>query len=177
MDTIIRFNTFCIFFLLFIYIFYKLHQSILKGNINSSCNCIKLSFFLSILFITLLTLFPTFTYMPPNIQFNIKPFNTIKSILSEKDILYMLFNLLGNLILFVPIGFFSYLKFNYKLLKSILFCTSTTVLVEILQLFIPSRLTDIDDCIINLIGVLIGIFLAKIYLTYINKLNLPQKHF
>lgn len=67
-----------------------------------------------------------------------------------------IFLLLGNVIMFLPIGFFPALlwkhwKWRHSLLAG--FCTSFTI--EFVQLFI-GRNTDIDDIILNSAGALAG---------------------
>jgi len=75
-----------------------------------------------------------------------------------------LLNISGNMFLFSPIGFFVPLIWQHlrSFRKILLVGLSVTCFIEIVQLFI-GRSTDIDDIILNTIGVIIGygIFLLK----------------
>jgi len=82
------------------------------------------------------------------------------------DYHYFTFNLLGNIAVFVPFGFFVPLlwkKMNFG--KTVLSGALLSVSIEFIQLFMP-RFTDIDDVILNTLGTLIG---ALIYMA-VNKL-------
>lgn len=68
-----------------------------------------------------------------------------------------LLNLMTNVFLFAPIGlFFPLLWTKWNSIKNVFFVgLMTTSLVEVIQLFI-GRSVDIDDIILNTIGVFIG---------------------
>lgn len=95
------------------------------------------------------------------------PFKDIIDIVKNSGIINI--QLIGNIILLMPmpvlIGYLSK-KVNYKVLffKSILFSFG----IEIIQLIIdillsyPSRIFDVDDIILNGIGILIGMIIFKI---------------
>lgn len=81
-------------------------------------------------------------------------------------------NVLGNMLLFLPFGFFIsyYLKVdNYKL--SLLQILIASISIEVVQMSI-GRVFDIDDIILNVIGGLIGYYLYHIIDKIGNKL--PQ---
>lgn len=73
---------------------------------------------------------------------------------------YFIINLLGNIILFIPIGFL--LPYLYKIkCKTVIFIGFTlSLFIELFQLFLP-RWTDIDGIILNTFGTLIGYLLYK----------------
>ena len=73
-------------------------------------------------------------------------------------------NLLSNIFLFSPIGFFVPLinERYISLKKIILIGVSTSCVVEVIQLFI-GRSCDIDDVILNTCGVVIGFIIFKVY--------------
>lgn len=68
-------------------------------------------------------------------------------------------NVLGNMILFMPYGYFSsfYLKLE-KISSIILLTLLSSLAIEFTQLMI-GRVFDVDDIILNVIGGLIGFFL------------------
>jgi hypothetical protein len=90
------------------------------------------------------------------------PFATLRKYVHDPADL--LIYLAGNVALFIPLGFFLYLAVR----RWMLLCTGLTVLVsvgvEILQLPIYSRSSDIDDVITNGLGGLIGVVLAAVLL-------------
>lgn len=92
----------------------------------------------------------------------LSPFATLRKYLHDPADL--LIYLAGNVALFIPLGFFLYLAVR----RWMLVCTALTVLVsvgvEILQLPIYSRSSDIDDVITNGLGGLIGVLLAGLFL-------------
>lgn len=86
------------------------------------------------------------------------PFQEIRRALDHMSY-WGLFMLLGNIIMFMPIGFFPALLWRkWRWWKSLLtgFCTSTAI--EFIQFFI-GRSTDIDDVILNTAGALAGFWI------------------
>lgn len=85
----------------------------------------------------------------------LKPFEEISRALNRRSY-WLLFMLLGNIIMFMPLGFFPALLWRkWRWWKSLLagFCTSSSI--EFIQFFI-GRSTDIDDVILNTIGAMTG---------------------
>lgn len=84
-------------------------------------------------------------------------------------------NIIGNILLFVPIGFFvpaictTVETCKKTLIKSIQFA----ILIEIIQ-FLTGRSTDIDDVLLRAIGLMIGYWLGRILLAIVKAL---QKQF
>ncbi len=98
-----------------------------------------------------------------NPSINIIPFNTVLSIL-ENDPSTFIRQVLGNIIIFIPMGFFLPVYISrLKRLKSCFFAVlSLTVIIELTQLLLDFilvknyRCCDIDDVILNAIGGMIG---------------------
>ena len=71
-------------------------------------------------------------------------------------------NIIGNIIMFIPFGFFTayYLKLNKK---SIIFYLTliVSIVIELIQLKI-GRAFDVDDIILNMAGSLIGYFAYRL---------------
>ena len=81
-------------------------------------------------------------------------------------------NVIGNIILFIPYGFFVSYLLNLKKTKSMaLMALLVSISIEIIQLVI-GRVFDIDDIILNTIGGIIGFYLY-ISLDFIND-HLPR---
>ena len=97
------------------------------------------------------------TYM----GFNLVPFKTIRSFMTlhpSTSTSAKVFNLLGNIALFVPMGIF--LPLVFKRAKGWLKVVIATFLIslcfELFQLFTHTGHFDVDDLILNSIGGLVG---------------------
>ena len=78
-------------------------------------------------------------------------------------------NIIGNILLFMPYGFFSsYYLNNKKLGTNIILCLVATFTIESIQYYI-GRVFDIDDIILNVIGGIIG------YLFYIALMAIKER--
>lgn len=89
---------------------------------------------------------------------NIIPFKTIWYFMTDeikRDSVGMIINILGNLLLFIPIGLAGLALNQYDIRLTVMKGCIISVIIEIIQI-IPGRSTDIDDVIVNTIGVLIG---------------------
>lgn len=101
---------------------------------------------------------------------NLIPFLTIynlfKSILTDTNndaIIHSVVNLSGNVVMFIPLGFFitnSIAKKTFK--KSVLLSLICIIFVELIQLFTLLGCCDVDDLILNMLGVIIG---YKLFIT------------
>ena len=71
-------------------------------------------------------------------------------------------NVVGNMIMFIPYGFFVsyFLKANKKSIVFLL-CLITSCTIEVTQLII-GRVFDVDDIFLNVIGGILGYFIYKI---------------
>lgn len=75
---------------------------------------------------------------------------------------WLWFMLLGNIVMFLPIGFFPRLLWRrWSWWKSLLTGFFASVTIELVQLF-TVRSTDIDDVILNTLGALLGWALARL---------------
>jgi VanZ family protein len=91
------------------------------------------------------------------------PLRTLRSYLHDPADL--LIYLAGNIILFIPLGFFLYLALRHlavwgRIVVTTLICTQVSLGVEVLQLPIWSRSSDIDDIITNTTGGFLGALAA-----------------
>ncbi len=79
-------------------------------------------------------------------------------------------NVIGNMIMFLPYGFFISYFLKIDKLKLTLFLTFiASISIEIVQMCI-GRVFDVDDIILNLAGGLIGFIIYKILLRIYNRL-------
>ena len=80
-------------------------------------------------------------------------------------------NIIGNIMMFIPFGFFSsyYLKLNRK--TFIFFLTLIiSIVIELIQLKI-GRAFDIDDIILNIVGTFLGYYLYRLVDSVIGELS------
>lgn len=98
---------------------------------------------------------------------NLIPFKEIIGYFNSDSFVYSLINLVGNILIFSPIGFFPPLLWKQKipLLSAALWGFTVSLFIESCQFF-TYRTTDIDDLILNTMGACLG------YLGYyiVNKL-------
>jgi len=91
---------------------------------------------------------------PPNLL----PFKTILPyLLGEKGLMIAFINLAGNIVLLVPIGFlvpFIYRSMTWK--KSLALAFAAGLTIEGMQVLLHVGIFDIDDVILNGLGVMIG---------------------
>lgn len=116
----------------------------------------------------------------PKFEFGINGFGIVKSGKHETNLIpfkvvletynevfvngyinYFLINFLGNIIMFMPIGFFIPLLWDLSNKKVIVIGFCSSLFIEICQLFL-TRGTDIDDLILNTIGTILGLLLYRI---------------
>lgn len=72
-------------------------------------------------------------------------------------------NILGNIVIFVPMGIFISLYSNReRIINGIFYCLCISVIVEVIQFIFGIGITDIDDIILNTVGGFIGIAIYKI---------------
>lgn len=103
---------------------------------------------------------------------NLKPFDTLRRFLwvlqysgDAEQLRHAVVNLGGNVIMFVPLGFFAPCiwekmgKFGWHFLAMLL----TIFAIELLQLATNLGSCDVDDLILNLVGTTIGFGLYKLW--------------
>jgi len=106
------------------------------------------------------------------IHVNLIPFvETIKMVEG-----HALYNVVGNILLFVPLGLFIPLLFKTenKLYKIAWYGFVFSLLIEVLQLLTPTNITDVDDLIFNTLGAIIGYFLYTICIKILHKTKFPN---
>lgn len=100
-------------------------------------------------------------------DYNLVPFKTIKSYLGVFEYGFSpisFINLAGNIVAFIPLGFLlpiSFDKFrNYKLITITGIAVSSVI--EVVQLKFKIGYFDVDDILLNTLGVVVGFVFAKI---------------
>ena len=97
---------------------------------------------------------------------NLIPFRTISEYLffPQDNSKHAFINLAGNIITFIPLGFFlPYFWEKFNFLTKHLLCSLLIILfIELFQLFTLLGSFDIDDLLLNIIGSAIGFFIFKL---------------
>ena len=175
-----------------LWIIYRLYNVIKNKKTNIVREIILFIFFVYFLFLLLLTIFKggriefsnqfnSYMYREHGLLgiINIVPIKeTINTFMhSETGMRNSLRNLIGNILVFMPLGFFIPLLFDkFNNLKKVLKvgCLSSLA-IELSQLFVGSNVCDIDDVIYNTLGALAGFICYKTFETIIKKVNLKNK--
>ena len=87
-------------------------------------------------------------------------FETYREVFINLNINYFIINFLGNIIMFMPIGFFIPLLWEIPDKKIIIVGFLFSLFVEVCQLFL-NRGTDVDDLILNTLGTILGLLVYK----------------
>lgn len=98
---------------------------------------------------------------------NIIPFRTVYEYLTgfnRFNVDIIIHNTLGNILIFIPLGFFLPILFNkYKSFSKVCIASLLlTCIIEVLQLFLQIGQFDIDDIILNTIGGIAGYLIIKL---------------
>lgn len=133
-------------------------------------------FFIYILALISVTFFPMRVILYAwKFSFNLIPFNETIDMIKGASLRTSLINIIGNLILLLPIGFFiPLLNRNIrKLSKITLIGFFVSLSIELLQLVLMIRIFDVDDLIFNTVSVILGyiIYLGMAKLKKIQKLQ------
>lgn len=152
-----------------IWIIYRVIFYIKNKPINKIREIFINLFFIYFLILVNLTMFKYGNLMLDfNIKFYINYIPLVETINMFRndflDINIALHNVIGNILLFIPLGFGIPLFFNEKnkLNKVILYGFTAPLTIEIIQLFTPYNTTDIDDVIFNTLGAILGFIIFNI---------------
>lgn len=106
---------------------------------------------------------------------NLIPFHTIKSYLLgtvevSRSVVFK--NVIGNIVLFIPLGIYLQLfKKDKRILANLFGICVVSLSLEFIQYIFAIGASDIDDILLNCIGGLIGILLYKLLITLIRNDN------
>ncbi len=155
-----------------IWVMFRVRYYIKNKSINKLREVFINLFFIYFLILVNLTIFKfeeLIINFDTRFYINYIPFvETIKRFRNDfADIHISLYNVIGNILLFIPLGFCIPLFFNKKnkLSKVILYGFTASLTIEVLQLFTPYSITDIDDIIFNTLGTVIGFIIFNIIYT------------
>ncbi len=124
---------------------------------------------LKILFLSRVSLFELFSSQREiNRSFNLIPFHSIMEYLSggtEEVKRFSYGNVVGNIILFIPLGLYlPLLRKDKRIRTNLLFVLAASLFAEIVQGLFGIGASDVDDLILNCAGGFIGILAYKLVL-------------
>lgn len=111
---------------------------------------------------------------------NLVPFRTIKefihtiSVTTSPDLIrHSVINLAGNVVMFVPLGFFPPCIWNAlrSFARCMLGVAACILIIELIQLFTLLGSCDVDDLILNMVGVAIGYGLYRLFALFLSDRN------
>ncbi|WP_270182651.1 VanZ family protein [Alkalihalobacillus sp. CinArs1] len=129
------------------------------------------------LFIYLLTLFYTtlfiYNYYPYGKSVNLVLFDSIKLMWESGSYWLIIKNIIGNVLLFMPLGFL--VPLVHRKCRSVIVITLIGLLIstsiELLQYLAAQRIFDIDDILLNGFGAVVGYGVYKICFFFYKKLK------
>lgn len=157
----IHIQGFALTFVIIIIYFITIIINTKKGNKN----IIKTSlFFAYIIALQMLTIDDIVIYETISInKFNLVPIVHIVQYISSGDFYAFIYNVLGNILLFVPMGIFLNLFNIKKLIYVVIICFGVSLSIEFFQTTLSARIFDIDDIICNVTGAIFGYELLRIF--------------
>lgn len=93
---------------------------------------------------------------------NLIPFRSISPYLRNITEPYAFKNIIANILVFIPLGFFVSNKNSKNVFKALIICLGVILSIECIQLLFKIGFFDVDDIILNFIGSLIGMGINKI---------------
>lgn len=137
---------------------------------------VAISYFLFLLYIGIAAILLFFSSYRQEVRFgrnevfteyNLVPFHTIMNYINATGYIntsIVITNLAGNILAFMPLGFFLPLLFEryLKFRKTILVVIASTLTVECLQYIFRVGSFDVDDLILNTVGGILGFLVFKV---------------
>ena len=91
---------------------------------------------------------------------NLIPFRSMSPYLRDITEPYAFKNIIANILVFIPLGFFILNKNPKNVFKALIICLGVILSIELIQLFFKIGFFDVDDIILNFIGSLLGVFIS-----------------
>ena len=90
---------------------------------------------------------------------NLIPLRSMAPYLKNITEPYAFKNIIANILVFIPLGFFVSNKNHKNVFKTLIICLGIILSIELIQLFFKIGFFDVDDIILNFIGSLIGVLI------------------
>ena len=112
----------------------------------------------------LLTLSPVYPAPGQVVEPNFVPLRTIGIYLANLDSGFWLRNLVGNLVLLLPLGLVGPIVFPglNRWWRVLLAAIGISLAIEVAQLWVPDRSADVDDLLLNVLGAMLGYALFSV---------------
>lgn len=98
--------------------------------------------FSTLIAISILAVVPDYSALPPVVSFS---------------------DLLNHTIAFITLSFLYRIAYNHTVRRIILSLIAYAVMIEIVQLFLPTRFGSLEDILADSVGILVGLVLARGY--------------
>ncbi|MFJ7975546.1 VanZ family protein [Peribacillus sp. NPDC096379] len=135
----------------------------------------SLIFISYLLFLSYLLFFAYYRQSVIILDYNLVPFNTIDlyfNLLATGYYHAWFTNFCGNILAFMPFGFFVPLLIKrFYIAKTVISSSMASLLVESLQLSFRIGSFDVDDIILNTMGGLCGYLVARIFMIIMSKVD------
>ncbi len=137
----------------------------LYGKIDQICRLVFFPYLFAVLWLTLLNRHPTYA------RYNLVLFWEYYELLFGEDKLFFLGQIIGNLLMLLPLGFMMPLLFpGFRCAGKVFFLSaSLSALIELIQLVTALGLLELDDLFNNTVGALIGYWLYTVAAKYLRK--------
>ena len=106
--------------------------------------------------------------------FLFKPLHSFNNIIEQIKRYGIHGNFLGNILMFIPIGFLYPMAFSEDIGCTVVFGCVLTVSIECSQLILSYGFFEVDDIICNLLGAMIGWLMLKVTVLTLNKKSKMQ---
>lgn len=97
------------------------------------------------------------------LNLNLVPFRQISTYLKRTDSYFAIKNLIVNLFILFPLGFFVPILYDGKFFKTLAYSFLFSLLIELFQFITMLGFADIDDVILNIIGSFVGYLTFKLF--------------
>lgn len=150
----------------------SIRRNMKKKTFNIYREFTKLVFFMYFLAIFSYTFFPMHIRPESIFIINFVPIEETISMFSN-NVNLGIYNVLGNTLMFVPLGIFIPLLFKKRdnIISIIFYGFTGSLFIEINQLMTGGRTADIDDVIFNTVGALLGYIIYKVLVKYVSKIK------
>lgn len=112
----------------------------------------------------LLTLSPVYPAPGQVVEPNFIPLRTIGIYLANLNSGFWLRNLVGNLVLLLPLGLVGPIIFPWldRWVRVLAAALALSLAIEVAQLWVPDRSADVDDLLLNVVGALAGFAILSV---------------
>ncbi|MFC4619307.1 VanZ family protein [Camelliibacillus cellulosilyticus] len=134
-------------------------EAVVRKRVKQFCATLFFAYFLTLIYLTLFT----YNYYVYGKSFNLIFFDSIKLMLASGDLWLIVRNIFGNVLLFLPFGFF--VPIILRSARSFFICLFLSFIVSLFiescQYEFAERIFDVDDILLNTLGGVLGWMVFK----------------